>query len=407
MVIKNMNGLRDNPTLFLWHAFFLALAKNFMDMNIILPAMVIDAGGNSIHIGILTAIMTGGVQLSLLLVTPFLSRQPLKKGYLLAGINIRVLMLAGMASVFYMAASGGNRVIIWTIILLIAFFAASGAFANIAYVDILGKSISTGKRKPFFSMKQMLSNTGVLLSAYLARLVLVRNGYPANYRILFFSAAALLATASVGFWMLTEKKTDVVPVKSTLDFIKQIKSELWKNNRLKNYILLWNTQGVLLVMLPFMVLFSKTVFHASGKDIGNYLIFKVIGGVLAGLLVYLLSKRVRYRNLLYFSSGIAFLVSLLVLTGPAQSLFPILFFLGGIALTLHLVCMEGILLELSSSQNRVLVTGLVGAANLLPGVFAVLAGWIIQIAGLRFLFVLFGAFFILSLFFVYKLNCEK
>ena len=35
----------------LWHAGFLAFAQNFMDVDTIIPAMMVDAGGTAIHIG--------------------------------------------------------------------------------------------------------------------------------------------------------------------------------------------------------------------------------------------------------------------------------------------------------------------------------------------------------------------
>jgi len=38
---------------FLMHAIFLALAMNFMDVDTIIPAMLIESGGSSMHIGCL------------------------------------------------------------------------------------------------------------------------------------------------------------------------------------------------------------------------------------------------------------------------------------------------------------------------------------------------------------------
>ena len=54
---------KHNYYAFLWHAVFLALAKNFMDVDTIIPAMMVDAGGTSFQLGILTAIMLGGGRL--------------------------------------------------------------------------------------------------------------------------------------------------------------------------------------------------------------------------------------------------------------------------------------------------------------------------------------------------------
>ncbi len=82
-----------NYNALLWHALFLALAKNFMDVDTIIPAMVVDAGGTSVHIGFVAAIMLGGSRLSQLFFAPFINNQPAKKGYLLWGINTRICAL--------------------------------------------------------------------------------------------------------------------------------------------------------------------------------------------------------------------------------------------------------------------------------------------------------------------------
>ena len=92
---------KNNYYSFLWHAVFLALAINFMDVNTIIPAMMVDAGGSSLQLGILTAIMQGGGKVAQLAFAPFLNNQPLKKGYLLGGINARISALGGMALLFY------------------------------------------------------------------------------------------------------------------------------------------------------------------------------------------------------------------------------------------------------------------------------------------------------------------
>ena len=92
---------KHNYLSFLWHATFLALAQSFMDVDTIMPAMVLESGGGALHIGILTAIMLGGSSLSQLLFLPYLNNKQFKKKYLLAAINVRVLSLFGMAVVLF------------------------------------------------------------------------------------------------------------------------------------------------------------------------------------------------------------------------------------------------------------------------------------------------------------------
>ncbi|RKX23620.1 MAG: MFS transporter, partial [Candidatus Zixiibacteriota bacterium] len=89
----NKQTSRHNYYAFLWHAVFLALAINFMDVDTIIPVMMLDAGCTSLQLGILIAIMLGGGNIAQLIFAPFLNNQSLKKGYLLGGINVRVFAL--------------------------------------------------------------------------------------------------------------------------------------------------------------------------------------------------------------------------------------------------------------------------------------------------------------------------
>lgn len=91
---------RKNYHAFLWHAAFLAIASAFMDVDTIIPSMLINAGGTSVHVGILTAILIGGTRLSQLFFAPYINSKPNKKGLLITGINLRVLALIGVATVF-------------------------------------------------------------------------------------------------------------------------------------------------------------------------------------------------------------------------------------------------------------------------------------------------------------------
>ena len=80
----------------LWHAGFLAFAQSFMDIDTVIPAMLVDAGGSAVQIGILTAIMLGGSSFTQLFFAPFISNYNYKKRFLLLGINSRVLSLLGL-----------------------------------------------------------------------------------------------------------------------------------------------------------------------------------------------------------------------------------------------------------------------------------------------------------------------
>jgi len=392
---------------FLWHAVFLALAKNFMDVDIIIPAMMVDASGSSLQVGILIAIMLGGGKFAQLFFAPFLNNQSAKKYYLLGGINTRIFALAGMALLFCFSSHINDRFMVWSIFILISLFSISGAFANISYTDILGKSVLQEKRKSFFSIRQVISSIIVLLSAFLARRVLIAYDYPANYTKLFFIAAVLLGIASLGFWKIKEIPASNFKIKGLMKYIQIITHEMRLNKKLKNYVYLINTQGVSLVLMPFLILYAKKNLFAESQEIGNFLLLKVIGGVLAGSILFYYSKKIKYQYMLYVTSIIAILIPLSILILPGSILFPYIFLAGGIVFAIHTISTEGILLEVTNNENRALYTGLSGAGNILPVVFPLLSGWIITEFGYRLFFILFMLIIFWSFYFIYKLDCKK
>jgi len=398
---------KHNYYAFLWHAVFLALAINFTDVDIIIPAMMVDAGGSSFQLGILAAIMLGGDRFAQLFFAPFLNNQSSKKGYLLGGINARIFALGGMALLFYFSSHINDIFIIWSIFILISLFSLSGAFANINYVDILGKSVLQEKRKAFFSIRQVISSIVVFLSAFLVKSVLSKYGYPINYATLFFIAVVLLGIASFGFWKIKEIPASNYKIDGLVKFIHIVIQEISTNKKLRNYLFLINTQGISIVLMPFLILYAKKIFAAGSWDIGNFLILKVIGGILTGSIIFYSSQKIKYRHMMYITSIIAILIPLFILMMPGPVLFPYIFLAGGVVFTIHRISISGILLEVTTNENRALYTGLSGAGGILPVMFPFIGGWIITKFGFNLFFVLFIAVIFLSFYFIYKIDCKK
>jgi len=378
-----------------------------MDVDTIIPAMMIDSGGTSLHVGFLTAIMVGGTKFAQLFFASFINNKKYKKGYLLLGINLRIFSLAGLAVLFFNSETLSSGIIIGTIFILMSIFSLSGAFANISYTDILGKSVWHEARKSFFSIKQVVSSIGVFISAFLAGKVLVANDYPDNYAFLFLIAAFALGIASIGFWNVKEMGASRFIISGIKNYFRVIREEIRTNKKFANYLMLVNTQGIVLALMPFLILFAKENFSAGNEAVRTFLIFKVTGGVIIGSFLFYYARRLRYQNLLYLTSFLAFLVPVYVLIIPSFNIYFLSFLGTGFAYTLHKVAIEGVLLEVSNSKNRALYTGLSGAGSILPAVFPLLGGWLIDQFGFPLFFGLFMGIMLSSVYFIYKLNCKK
>ena len=398
---------KRNYSSFLWHAGFLAFATNFIDVDTIIPAMMADAGGTAMHIGILTAIMLGGSSFTQLIFAPFISNFAFKKKFLLTGINSRMfaLLLMGIM-LFYSSKIAGDNEIVF-IFLLITIFSVGGAFSNIGYTDILGKSLLENSRKPFFSIRLVVNGTILFSSAFLARHLLNSESYPANYSKMFFIGFIALSVASLGFWNLKEVVPSKMQVKGPRHFFQLIRKELKENKKLFYFLGFINTMGISSTLLPFMILYAKGNFEGNEMNIGNLLLFKVIGGVLTGLLLFLYSRRFKYRDLLYLNTVLALSAPLLMLLMPSISTLYVVFFLGGIVFASYSITMNGVLLEVTGNTNRTLYTGIAGAGNILPAIFPLLGGWIVQQFGFLPFLLLFMLVILFSFYFIHRLHCKK
>ncbi len=391
---------------FLWHATFFALASNFMDVNTVIPSLLIKAGGTSLQLGFLTAIMLGGSSLFQLVFAGFLSRKSRKKKYLLWGINLRVLSLFCLAFVFFNSVQMSAGAIIVLIFVLIAVFALSGAFANVSYVDILGKSVLPQKRKSFFSLKQVIGSIGVLTSAAIVREILKHYGYPFNYAIIFLVAAFLLLIASGGFWHIHEAQSAAAPGKSFIRLLASIPGEIKANKNLKYYLLIINSLGLALGLLPFTILFAKVQFGLGYEMIGNFLLLRTIGMLTTGLILYRFSGKFNYKSLLIFSLISASLIPLsCILFRHHQAAYQMIFILAGVFAASYRMAINGLLLEISSNENRVYYAGISGAGYILTAIFSTLAGLMIPIIGFQVLFIVVMILVLASYIFIRGLHC--
>ncbi len=392
---------------FLFHATFLAFAKNFMDVDTIIPSMIVEAGGGAMQIGILTAIMMGGSSFMQLFFAPYLSNKPFKKKFLLAAINARVFALFGLGGLLFLLTTRQHGYVLWLVFIFITIFSLAGAFANISYTDILGKSVNQNKRKTFFSSVQIVGGVVVLIGALFAKRVLVWKEFPLNYAFMFFIGASFLLIATGGFWSIKEVTPSALKISGFKAFMKVLKTELKQNKKLVYFLGYINTQGVAISFLPFIILYAKETFNTQSSDTGIFLIYKVIGIVLVSVLVLLGAKKVKYNLLLYSNVLLSLSLVALALFINDGAMIKYIFVLGGIVFSLFSMSMNGLLLEISGNENRALYTGFAGAGNILPAIFPLIGGAIISQFGYQAFFIFFMVIIAMAGFFIFKIDCKK
>lgn len=398
---------RRNFVAFLIHALFLALTLNFIDINTVVPNMLAQAGGTALHMGILSAIMIGGTRFMQLLFAGMIVPLRRKKPALLAGIYIRVAALV-VLGFFIKTLSEPSAVHVWTIIMVMTVFSFSGAYANIAYTDIMGKVIIAEKRKRLLVIKQLLSSIGVIVSALVVKIILSEVSYPANYSLLFLLGGILLLLGTVGFWMIIEQEgpgtTRVLSGGQFARFSSIIRSDA----NLRRYLLLINTTGVVVSTLPFLLLYARTRFPVDGSMTGTFLLVQMIGALGANLLLSLFSKDQKYRPLLYLFIATSAITPIMALLVPASAWwYAPVFLLSGIAHTLNQIVSSGVLLEISTDENRAIYTGISGAGSVMQVLYPLLFGLLAGSLGYAFMLIATSLYMCAGLFAAKRLSCER
>lgn len=138
---------REEPRNIVWHILAQGLSKigdTLADPKIVLPWLIGSMGGPAFVVGLLVPIRESLALLPQILVGGFIRRFAVRKYFwviasLVEGICIIAMGLAALAGISGRAAG-------WTIVGLLIVFSLSRGIASIASKDVLGKTVSKGRR---------------------------------------------------------------------------------------------------------------------------------------------------------------------------------------------------------------------------------------------------------------------
>lgn len=406
--IGNAATYKLNFCAFIWHALFLAFVSTFIDVNTVLSSFVLNIGGSSVHVGILTAIYIGLPLITQFLFAGFLSGRSRKKPFLLAGIYLRVLALAGMGYTLSISSSSAVRGLLFMMFLWVGIFAVSGAFAGISYTDLMGKIFVGRQRKNLLIFKQFISATGMLASAIVVRHLIIALPYPENYTVIFLAASLLLFIAAFGFLMIKEDSVDADNLSGMITIIKSIPRMLKSDYNLLNYILLINMASLGITIIPFYIVLSKSIYGLGRNQIGNFLLLQFLGMILSSLIWNWVAKHFKFKGIFFGFIIIGSILPMmtLLLSRHEIAVYQWIFFIAGFCLSAYAISVQGILLEITNNDNRAIYAGISGTLSLITAIFPLIAGILIESYGFTLIFTIVSALVLTSLFFLKPIKCS-
>jgi MFS family permease len=377
----------------LWHGAFLALGMAFTQPTTVIASFVAELTGSTVWVGGLSTVLTVAAALPQLFVARLVEPRPRKMPFLLLAIYLRVASWALLAWLIYAIGDSDPELLAWALVGLLAIFYAGGGLGNIPYTDIIGKVIPASRRGTFFGGKEALAGPLAVGAALLARRILAGVAYPDSYALLFGLAAAALALASLGFWLIREPPRPDAPDRS------QPWRAYWTQlaaaaRRLRTLIIIQLLTGFSLMALPFYVVYAREEMGGPSAVVGWFLLAQVTGGVLGNLLWARLVDRMNSRTMLTACAVTSTAAPLLAIAlGPLGwlGLLPTLF-LAGAAFNGRRVGFQSALLELAPATERPTFAALNAVLVLPLALLPLLAGLFLQAWSYPALFALTAGF---------------
>lgn len=397
-------------TAFYWHAALLAITTSVTEVNTVMPALVLAAGGTAMTVGLLTAVMVGLPLVAQLLFAGFLHTRELKRPYLLLGIGLRVLALASGAVAI--AAVGADPLVIPVVFATMTVFALSGAFAGVSYTDLVGTLIAPADRRRFFGRRQIWTTLGLALSALLTKVLLDAATFPDGYVLLFAMGAAFLALGGAAFVWMPEPRvtTTATGSRSLFAAIRLAPGILRADANLRRMVAAANLVAVAITALPLLVAFAGQRYQLTTTTVGTLVVVQIAGMLLATPLWTRLIKNGGYRRVLLVEVAaiVVLFPSALALGNSAPlEVFAALYVVSGALLAAHRIAMDGALVHISPDGERALYAGVFGAANLASALLPVASAGLVGLVGFGGVFWAAAAAGALALVPILRLDCGR
>jgi MFS family permease len=384
-----------NFTAGLWHGAFLAMGVSMTDPTTVISSFVVDLTGSTIWVGGLATILTVAGALPQLFVARWVEPRPRKMPFLMAAIYLRIISWAVLAYAIFAVGDSRPMTLAWLLVGMLVIFYAGGGLGNIPYTDIIGKIIPPDRRGAYFGGMGALAGPLSLAAALAAKQILAKVAYPNNYALLFGLAAAALAIASLGFWVMKEPTVESAANRATKTWREYSQHLQYAGGNLKTLIAAQLLTGFSLMVIPFYVVYAREAINAPMSAVGWFLFAQISGAVLFNLLWARLVDHSGSRRMLTFCAVIAAATPLLAIalsTFSWPALLPV-FLLVGATVAGRKVGYQSALLDLAPASERSTYAAL-NAVLILPVAFLSLA------AGLFLQHWSYTALFLLASFFI-------
>jgi hypothetical protein len=345
---------KRNEAGFLWQGIIFFFGLAFIDGNAVVPVFISAMGGSLALAGLASAVHVAPS----ILMQLFVGVQSGKIRNLPRFISILMAIAYGLP--FIMAALlitniATSAALVLFLVLYAMLWAGDGSLV-IGWYDLFGRVCDPRRRGLVFGRQQLFGGFLALGGSYVVRLVLGAEAIPvrSRYAILFTIAAVAMSGSAIAMAFVRDVPHRVMRHDS---FLKQISAfpALFKESKLfRRMTAVQALQGVAVMSLPILVLFSKQTFSIPLAMTGWLVTAQITGSLSGGYIWGAVSHRLGNNRVIQLNQcNILLIVSLAIvsaLTGASPMAY-VLAFLSGITFSCWMAYPNYIIDIVSESQR--------------------------------------------------------
>lgn len=375
-----------------WIAFFgdyvfFGLGLTFASTTTVLPAFAAALTDNKVLIGAVPSVWLGGWLLPQVLAANYLSNKPRKYPIMMWGMIGRVVFPLFVA---WLLVTGAQAPLptLYLFIAMLAVFAGTDALVALAWLDMLGKSISPATRGRLIGVGQVVTGLAAIGVGALIRYLLGPAGppFPINYAIIFGLASLGYGLSTAACALIAEPPEAVAEARPSLrDYLPQLARLLRddpKFGRVTGVRLLFGLSGL---ATAFYVIYATDVLHLPAATIGLFAGATTVGVTLAGVGLGLVADRYGSQRVIQATCWLAFAVPVLALAVHAGVfgaltvyVYPLLYVVLGMGEGSLMLGFFNYVLEISPPGQRPAYMGLTNTMSGLLIVVPLVGGWLLQ-----------------------------
>ena len=382
---------RRNFAVFLVDYVCFGIALTFANLNSVMPAFVGQLTTSAPVIGLVGTVFTGGWLLPQLAAARLINDKPRKKPYMLAGLSGRIMFWVIALSLWAGLARRPTAMLILFFTCL-GLFAASDGVASVAWFDILARAIPLKQRGRLIGIGQVISGLAGVGAGALVGWILVQRPFPNNYTLLFTLTGVALIPSVIALVLIREPPPDDVSSQTNDQTKDGWLKLLVTDPAFRRLMVCRLLVGMMGLATSFYVVHAADVLHLPQSVIGGFVAAQTLAGVVASVVLGLVSERWGPRYVARIGSGAAVIGPLFALaahlagSGWLVQAYPLVYAALGVVNSAWMLGFFNYLLEIAPRGMR---PAYVGLGNTIMGVLMLVplvGGWLLEATSYTTLF---------------------